>query len=215
VNTFYYEVLGVKPGAVLEEVKKAYRALVRRNHPDLFPPERKELQELKMVQINEAYTRVLDGFKDPGGAPLDEGETAQAERSGHTEGRPEGEVPWPGRASPESSSRTQVGFHRDLEYAYYKQGFEHFSKAVYGIKRIERRIGPRNDLYYLRRFSSSLAFLRKADTYFSNLLELFPESMWSYDARMKKRRIEYFNRLYRKILHNIESRMKKTRSPSG
>jgi hypothetical protein len=206
-GAFYYEVLGVEPGAPLDEVKKAYRSLVRRNHPDLFPPEAKELQELKMVQINEAYARVIDGFKAPGDARAGERDDSRE--------RTDNESPGVDRTRSEPFPDTQVGFHKDLEYVYYKQGFEHFSKAVYGIKRVERRTGPRNDLYYLRRFSSSLAYLRKADTYFSNLLDLYPESMWSYDARVKKRRIEYFNRLYRKILRNIERRLQERRASQG
>jgi curved DNA-binding protein CbpA len=206
-SAFFYEILGLAPGAATEEVKKAYRFLVRRNHPDLFPTEAKELQELKMVQINEAYARVLEGFKAPEDARV-------AAREGSRE-RPDTESPGDGRTGSGPLSRTQVGFHKDLEYVYYKQGFEHFSKAVYGIKRIERRSGPMNDLSSLRRFSSSLAYLRKADTCFSNLLGLYPESMWAYDARVKKRRIEYFNRLYGKILRNIEKRLREGRASQG
>jgi len=52
----YYEVLGVSPDATLEEIKKSYRRLVRKYHPDVHHD--KKLAERAFVQISEAY-RVL------------------------------------------------------------------------------------------------------------------------------------------------------------
>lgn len=51
-----YEVLGIKPGATQDEIKSAYRKLIKQYHPDKFIGNPlKDLAEEKMMQINEAY----------------------------------------------------------------------------------------------------------------------------------------------------------------
>ena len=51
-----YEVLGVREGASIDEIKSAYRELVKKYHPDRYANNPlKDLAEEKMVEINEAY----------------------------------------------------------------------------------------------------------------------------------------------------------------
>ena len=48
-----YEVLGLKPGATQEEIKKAYRNLIKQYHPDQYGDNPlKDLAEEKMREIN-------------------------------------------------------------------------------------------------------------------------------------------------------------------
>ncbi len=57
-----YKVLGVDRNASEEEIKKAYRALAKRYHPDRHAdPVAKELAEEKMAEINRAYEMIESG----------------------------------------------------------------------------------------------------------------------------------------------------------
>lgn len=56
-----YKVLGVSPDASDEEIKKAYRTLSKKYHPDLNPGDEKAAQ--KMREINSAYDMIQKGYK--------------------------------------------------------------------------------------------------------------------------------------------------------
>lgn len=58
----YYDILGVGRNATEEEIKKAYRSLARKFHPDLHPENRKEM-ETRFKEINEAYQVLSDPKK--------------------------------------------------------------------------------------------------------------------------------------------------------
>ncbi|XP_078722781.1 dnaJ homolog subfamily B member 6 isoform X1 [Lampetra fluviatilis] len=58
----YYQVLGIQPTSSQEEIKKAYRRLALKWHPDKNP-ESKEMAERKFKEIAEAYDVLSDKSK--------------------------------------------------------------------------------------------------------------------------------------------------------
>jgi len=198
-DPFFWRELGLQPGVDRKQIKRAYWQLARQNHPDYFPEERKAVQELRMIALNEAYAHLMSGPDVPG----DSLQPRHSERFGF-------DASWSdvgaGRPAPE---RSDLGYHKDPSYAYYKQGFVHYSRAVHGIEALYRSLTqrgivhfkPRDDAYH--RFAEGLVELRRAHEYFSRVVQEFEQSIWRHDARMKLRRIERFTVLYRRILGNL------------
>ena len=58
----YYEVLGVEKNATDEEIKKAYRKMAKKYHPDANPDNKQEA-EAKFKEVNEAYETLSDPSK--------------------------------------------------------------------------------------------------------------------------------------------------------
>ncbi|WP_254565713.1 DnaJ domain-containing protein [Oscillatoria sp. HE19RPO] len=62
----FYKILGLNSNASLKEVKQAYRALLKKWHPDLFydnPEQQKKAQEV-IQKMNEVYDKICAEVRD-------------------------------------------------------------------------------------------------------------------------------------------------------
>jgi curved DNA-binding protein CbpA len=239
-DRFFWELLGLQPGADRESIKRAYYRKARENHPDFFPEEQKALQEIRMISLNEAYACLMSHpghrIEDRSGGEVPRRRAPAAPPTGSAAATPEtgwaatpagaaadsrGFAPHPGSAAPfpeagwappgsgDAPGTAAVGFHKEPAYAYYKQGFVHFSRAIHGIEALYQsmarypriRFRPRDDAY--ERFAGSLVELRRAHDYFSRVVGEHGDSVWRRDAEIKLSRIERFSALYRRIIGNL------------
>src|SRR5215204_6500277 len=90
----YYKVLGVEKNAGDDEIKKAYRKLARKHHPDLNPGDK--VAEAKFKELNEANEVLGDPDKR---RKYDElGANWRAYEQAPPGQRPGGPAGWPGAA---------------------------------------------------------------------------------------------------------------------
>ncbi|KDP45299.1 hypothetical protein JCGZ_15164 [Jatropha curcas] len=61
VNTqSFYELLGISESGTISEIKKAYKQLARKYHPDVSPPDHTEEYTKMFIEVQEAYETLSD-----------------------------------------------------------------------------------------------------------------------------------------------------------
>ncbi|MDB9312890.1 DnaJ domain-containing protein [Spirulina sp. CS-785/01] len=114
----YYAILEIKPGTPPEEIKLAYRNLVKAWHPDRFvdDPLQKQQAEEKIKKINEAY-EYLKSYR-PRGSPTASQTAASAAKT-----------QWD-----KVEAQAELYYHRGVERAKqerYSEALEDFSLAIF------------------------------------------------------------------------------------
>lgn len=142
----YYEVLGVNKNATDEELKKAYRKLAKKYHPDANPNNKAEA-EMKFKEVNEAYETLSDSKK----------------RQMYDQFGPDGPQGFGGAGGPfgNGTYTYSTGFDGFSDFGDLGDIFSSFFGGGFGGSRGNRQNGPRKgaDLQYDLEISFEESFL--------------------------------------------------------
>ena len=201
-----YRILDLKPGTPLDRVKDAYYRAAKKNHPDLFPEEKRHLQQLRMMKINEAYLTIVS--HSPEGLRRSGATRAERSGGGYVSGSAAtGEISRfvrdPGKA---------VGMPKDPAYAYYKRGFYYYTA---GRRTFFDRYKPMKDRFHymvnnqeiLHLALSCLKLYEKSYMYFLRVAQEYPDSIWYRDTLAKMYYLERYNAIYHRICASIAAQL--------
>lgn len=131
----YYQVLGLTKGASDEDIKKAYRKLARKYHPDLNPNDKEATRNFQ--QVNEANEVLSDPEKrkkyDQYGEHWEHADQFEEARRAQQAGRPSGGNRTDGDFSGSDRSGSAEGFNGD--------NFSDFFQSMFGDMGGSRRQG--------------------------------------------------------------------------
>ena len=180
----YYDILGLRPGASLGEIKKSYRKLVRIYHPDLSSASDKEKNNAIMIRLNEAYQSLS--------------------RIGESESSVTSDVPSAPTQTPSGQSQTTTPMKpKDPAYSYYKQAHLYFHRGFYKFYR--KKMHANN---MLAASQEILSCFQKAYPYYKRVVEEYPDCLWYADARFKMDKIRKLTPIYSSILTKLEKALK-------
>ena len=164
-----FEALGLRPTASAEEVRAAYRSLVKQCHPDMFlePAQRKAAQQ-KMIALNLAYeeayhlasTRKINTYVDA--MPLDDAvNLADKMLRQHS---PESALRQLMRAQSRDGSWYAMQGKILMQMEQYESAHQSYREAV--------RLEPDNNVFRQGALDAALA-MKKAQTFTGRIQHLF------------------------------------------
>lgn len=217
----YYDMLALNDTASLDDVKKAYRLVAKRNHPDLFPEDERPRCLNRMVAVNEAYRAIVKDITSVarGSAVHGNDEGLKPEMNRHSPGNPQRRETSSRNASPESRKTPAApafdpfapALPRDPGYVYYKRGYVLYSQGRKAL--LQRYNGRRLDFTnlntdVLKLAVSSLAYFHKSYEHFRQVVERYPDSIWARDAEIKMYFLKRYDAIYRRICDNMRRQLK-------
>ena len=116
-----YKVLGVSPDASDEEIKKAYRTLAKKYHPDLNPGD--ENAARKMQEINAAYEQIQHPERN-------RRSNAGSQSYGGSYGDPFGGFSGYGRSAGSSGSDYQAAAYQYIRFGRYREALNVLENEV-------------------------------------------------------------------------------------
>ncbi len=144
-----YEVLGVSENADMETIKKAYRDLVKKYHPDKYVNNPlADLASEKLKEINKAYDMILNGQTASGGYSGSHSRTSNNSASGSADFRTVRMFINQNRLNEAEQMLSSLAHNAEWHYlmglicikkGWYNQGIQHLQTAV--------RLDPGNSEY--------------------------------------------------------------------
>lgn len=175
----YIKLLKSGPAATPEEIKKNYRYMVKKNHPDLFPEEKRREQNYILMEINEAFL-FLTGEKE-----IKAGAGVRASSAG----KPSAIIKSP-----------------NADYIYYKHGLgwlikghNIFNNSRYSVTN-ERNLFRVWNNKLIKNAYDALSSYRKSYEFFMKVINNYPESIWVNDCLERMNSIEKMNSRYARII---------------
>ena len=195
----YYKILEVHPEASEEVIKKTYRTLALRYHPDKCIRSRKRWAEAKFKELSEAFQVLSDPIK-----------RREYDRNGYSE-----------QLAKEASTISARA--EEEAYFYYRMGLEHYKNArnkaswriLLGV--VESDLKKAQDdfmsvlddypnskyvedahFYYictlLERYEYTQGVLKEIEEEFAEFLDEFPRSKWATEVKMRFAKFHLFKK---------------------
>ncbi len=140
----YYEILGVSKGAPKDEVKKAYKRLAKKHHPDV---DKSAGANERFKEINEAYQVLSDSKKRAAYDQFGSAAFDQTQGFGGFGGRPSAGSEQAGRWGPFAYTYTTSGGAPDFDFGDFSDPFSIFEQ-VFGSRGFGRQPRRGRNLYY-------------------------------------------------------------------
>lgn len=214
----HYQILGITPEASLLEVKKAYRILAHRYHPDKSAPERLHQNTRIMTRLNEAYRRACkEAIKKqknaahqamnaksksaPAPSPPPAAPKRRQAQTPPASGHANADHSAPGAnlgSQQKAPQEKSPALPKDPAYSLYKQGHIYFHRGFYKFYRKKEHIENK-----LAAALEIIANFQKAYEYYNRVIEEHPESPWRADAAYKIQKIKKLTPIYHKIFERL------------